>query len=359
MVLDEAHKIRNPDTKIAESIRQLLPQTTDNDLAGLVVHMLTATPMMNRGSDFVGYLTMFWREVFRVDPDESFGDFAFDPYDDAHVPERTAAYLEGGLLDYAKNRLPLWRLLPQTFWATMNRKDADGLCLRAYEVLRAVIPVIMLRRTQATVMEVNGEYIRIGDKIPPYRICTVELDWNDEMQFLQYKKLFEDYVKYLTSGQAAGRGALNFSVPGSGRGDNAIKGNAGTRSFRVHRVLAIMTFNMGLHKLLLRTRTANLVSHVHKWYEYFADKGMSHYFDLTRPERDLPLYADRFTFAMYLCKESPKLKYLAKLMGEICLHETDPRRALIFTDGPMTLWNVEGFLLVRAQTIVWGRPSRL
>jgi hypothetical protein len=52
--------------------------------------------------------------------------------------------------------------------------------VRAFEVLRAVIPVVMLRRTQATVLEVNGTYIRIGDSIPPYTVCTVELEWNNE-----------------------------------------------------------------------------------------------------------------------------------------------------------------------------------
>jgi hypothetical protein len=81
---------------------------------------------------------------------------------------------------------------------------------------------------------------------------------------------------------------------------------------------------------------------------------------LTKPERDLPLYADRYTFAVYLSKESPKLCYLAKLMGEICLNLVQPRRALIFADGPMTLWNIEGFLTVRASTIVCPmRPRQL
>jgi hypothetical protein len=117
-----------------------------------------------------------------------------------------------------------------------------------------------------------------------------------------------------------------------------------------------MTMNMGLHKVILRSGNRNMVHDVHKWQEMFQDKGMSHYFDLTKPERDLPLYADRFTFAVYLSKESPKLRYLAKLMGEICLNPVQPRRALIFADGPMTLWNIEGFLTVRGWIIAW--PTR-
>jgi hypothetical protein len=42
---------------------------------------------------------------------------------------------------------------------------------------------------------------------------------------------------------------------------------------------------------------------------------------MTKPEKNLPLYADRWSFTRYLAKDSPKLKYIAKLMGEICLNE--------------------------------------
>jgi hypothetical protein len=41
----------------------------------------------------------------------------------------------------------------------------------------------MLRQAQASVLLVNGEYIQISDSIPPYTIYTVELEWNDEVQF--------------------------------------------------------------------------------------------------------------------------------------------------------------------------------
>jgi hypothetical protein len=307
--------------------------------------------MMNRGPDFYGYLTLFWRDIFHISDRESFGDFHFDRYHDA-PPEHTPAYDAGGVVDWARHQLPLWRLFPLSFWQAINRKDDLGRCVSAYEVLRAVIPIVMLRRTQASVLLVNGAYIRIGDSIPPYTICTVELAWQDETQFQAYNKIFQSYVKYLSSGAATDRGAVNFRVPGSSRRGQSVKGNVGTRSFAIHRIMTIMTFNPGLHKVILRSGGKNLVSNVHTWYEKFQDKGMSFYFDLTKAERDLPLYIDRYSMSLYLAKDSPKLMYLAKLMGEICLDEVDPRRALIFTDGPMTLWNTEGFLTVGVETIV-------
>lgn len=345
-VLDEAHKVRNPYTKCAEAIRQARTDGEDSEaLSTTIIHMLTATPMMNRGNDFFGYLTLLWRDVFKAAIEESFGSFCFDVYKEEHMPQFTTAYQPEELLDYEQYQLPLWRLNPHLFSMAMDRRDDLGRCVRAFEVLRAVIPVVMLRRTQATVLEVNGIFIRIGDSIPPYTICTVELEWNDKQQWEQYKKLYDSYITYLTYGTQGDRGTVSFKVAGTNK---TSKGNAGTRSFVIHRLLAIMTMNLGLHKVILRSGHRHMVQDVHKWQEMFQDKGMSHYFDLTKPERDLPLYADRYTFAVYLSKESPKLRYLAKLMGEICLSPIQPRRALIFADGPMTLWNIEGFLAVRA-----------
>ena len=38
----------------------------DVELAKTTIHLMTATPMMNRGSDFYGYLILFWRDIFHV-----------------------------------------------------------------------------------------------------------------------------------------------------------------------------------------------------------------------------------------------------------------------------------------------------
>jgi hypothetical protein len=111
----------------------------------------------------------------------------------------------------------------------------------------------------------------------------VELEWNDEDHFWQYKELFQSYIKYEST--------VSFKVAGTG---NKNRGNAGTRSFVIHRLLLIMTMIFGLHKFQLRSGHKNMAKDVHKWQDRFQDRGMSHYFDLS--------------------KESPKLRYIAKLM---------------------------------------------
>lgn len=138
--------------------------------------------------------------------------------------------------DYERYQPPLWRLLPRSFWAAMNRQDGDDRCLRAYEALRAVIPMITLRRTQATIIEVNGVEQRIGDSIPPYRICTVELSWSN-MEPTAYKKTF-GVIKYLCHGIGPGGSNQGFTVPaGSKKGKPAAKGNTGAWTFAIHRAL--------------------------------------------------------------------------------------------------------------------------
>ena len=79
---------------------------------------------------------------------------------------------------------------------------------------------------------------------------------------------------------------------------------------------------------------------------------MNLYFEITKSEKNLSLYADRWSFARYLAKDSPKLKYIAKLIGEVCLSEVDSRRVFCFTDRLMNSWNLEGYLLVRTEAVV-------
>lgn len=341
IVLDEAHKTRNPYTKTSEAIRRVAAEKK---------HLVTATPMLNKGVDFFSYLTMFWKDEWDVDmAQECGGTFVFNHFDADHLPQHTPIYQPGGALDYAVKKWALWRLNLDRFIKAMNVADHVAKCLNAYDVLRQVIPLLMLRRTQATVIEVNGVERRIGDSIPPYRICTVELGWSNMKEEEAYKKIFDRAIKYLYHGIGSAGSSQDFTVPtGSKKGEPTAEGNAGTRAFAIHRALGVLTFNQGLYKMLRRTEGRNLVTDLEEWYQRCIDKGMSLYFEMTKPEENLPLYADRWTFARYLAKDSPKLKYVAKLMGEICLNEADPRRVLIFTDWLMNQWNLEGFLGVNA-----------
>lgn len=95
----------------------------------------------------------------------------------------------------AKCSWALWRLNSDRFARSMGAQDNLKKCLNAYQVLRQVIPLVMLRRTQVTTIEVNGVLTRIGDSIPPYRICTVELGWNGAAEFEAYRSIFDHIIE--------------------------------------------------------------------------------------------------------------------------------------------------------------------
>jgi hypothetical protein len=57
----------------------------------------------------------------------------------------------------------------------------------------------MLRRTQAITIEINGMPTRIGDSIPAYRVCTVELGSSDAGEFEAYS--MKDYQKSIMMGR--------------------------------------------------------------------------------------------------------------------------------------------------------------
>ena len=347
IIADEGHKTKNPRTRIAEVLRQLKCPAK---------WLLTATPMLNRASDYYGYLLYFWNEEWDIDEaEENSGAFEFDRYNDAHVPQHTATYLPGGELEYGKVGMALWRLNPDLYHSYMSEQDADIRCLKAYKALRSVIPIVMLHRTQATIIEVNGNFIRIGDLIPKYHICTVELQWANKRAEQEYLQYYQPSIEFLRSG-AQEKSKPFYIQSGKGTGKAIKGGNAGTRSFAVHRKLGMLTLNPALYHMLLATGRRNMVQHVEKWYDTFKDQGMSLYFEFTKPAANLPIYADRASFLEYLCKDSPKLQYLVKLCGEICLDVQDPRRVLIFTDWPINQWMISGVLKVSTQTKVWPCP---
>lgn len=186
---------------------------------------------------------------------------------------------------------------------------------------------------------VNGQPQRIGQSIPPYKISTVELDFRDTESQQAYVKVFRPLHKRLKvpSNKTGFRQFAAMQVEASGG-----------RDFGVHRQLAILTFHPGLYQFI-RKCSRSSPQEIEKWTQKTIDGGLSYYFQLTRPARDLPPYVDRYSFATYLCRESPKLMYLAFLLGKMCLD--DKERVLVYVDYPVCQWFLIGFLRVRPSRI--------
>jgi SNF2-related domain/Helicase conserved C-terminal domain len=337
IVLDEGHRVKNPQTLASNLVRLLDPTFT---------WILTATPVMNRASDYAGYLTLLWKEDMGLDEfDEPI--VSKDQYtQNSLVPCSTPSYLKDGRYDFGRYGLPLWRLSPILYRRVMKEREENLSALTSYEVIRNIAQLMTLRRTMATTMEVNGETVRIGSKIPRYKICTVEVDFAGKRKADQYYQRFEGYIPALpqktpNQSETPTKKKSPRRLPTQTDDDESAMG----RNFGIQRRLCLLTMNMGLDKMANRI-PRNFAKDVETWYHMHRDSGMSYYFRATRPDRDLPYYADRYSLAMYLAKDSPKLAYLAGLVGKICLGD-NPRRVLIYADYPMTHWNIEGFLKVR------------
>ena len=80
-----------------------------------------------------------------------------------------------------------------TYRNLMSEKQVDISALTAYQMLRGITQLVTLRWTQATVLSVNGEDVRIGSRIPRFRICTVEFDF-PQADERQKKEIFRRAV---------------------------------------------------------------------------------------------------------------------------------------------------------------------
>ena len=96
---------------------------------------------------------------------------------------------------------------------------------------------------------------------------------------------------------------------------------------------------------MVRRVQKNDSTSVEKWYRKNKDHGMSYYYEYTKNDRNAPPYPDRYSFGLWLAKDSPKLMYLDGLLGKICLGD-DPSRVLVYNGWPMAQWNCEGFIKV-------------
>lgn len=342
VLMDEAHACRNTHTRIARSIRETYFQ---------VIWFFSATPMLNRCQDLASYLSFLWRIEWEI-PGPGLGKKDLTLYDDDNLPPgdlndraNPSPYAVAGPLSFPRWQQELWRMDPQTFWTCVRSSDDTGKIDAAFRILRPILPLLMLRRTQAEWMEVNGKQVRLGDSIPGYHITTVELDWPDDYSYRRYNGWHKEFVQETSTSS----GSATAMAPVM-KGRNSEGQSVGTQKWSAYRKFSILTMNPACERLLARLGSQTLVDDVEKWYTQGDDRGMSWYYNKIKPEYNSPLYADRLSFVRFLTKDSPKLQYLVKLMGEI-VYPTDvcpnPGRALIYTDWPVNSFLIEGVLHVR------------
>lgn len=173
IIADEGHYLKDPST---DNHKVVLSTKAPK------LWLLTATPLMNKTADLLGYLNLLWRDKWLQTK------MIDDP--DCHLLHNfEELQREYATLSVGKGEgplpAPLWMLNPKYF--SRMRVDGDLTAATAFEVLPCLMRRLCVSRNMNDLVEcVDAEgqrqIIRIGDQIPGYTICTVELAFDREIQ---------------------------------------------------------------------------------------------------------------------------------------------------------------------------------
>ena len=322
VVLDEAHKAKNPKTLTHKFITVLQARH---------YIFLTATPMANTTADLLGYLYLIWDANMAAkygeqeSPVRLYGlkRVSIPGDDDESDESDTPSTAVTAVTDSAPH---FGQLYPVTFRKLLRDGNLDP------HIAKVVLPLILrqfslCRGFADVIIFPDGRKQRIGQEIPTYDICTVELAFKRNTYKLEYKTAFERHIQHLAAG-----GQVDPAL--------ALTDSKATRNMGAHRRLCQPTASLGLERLCVRV-SGTRVDHVNRFHVHGTDNGMSFFQKNTSREGDLPVYADRASLAYYICRMSPKLAWLVNYVNE-AHHLND--RVLIFCDWPMVQWLVEGLL---------------
>src|SRR5206468_823536 len=117
------------------------PQTLASHIVTLLqaryIWILTATPMLNRAIDFLGYLSLLWKSEMDL-CEEELPEGSLELYMQDVEPEESEGYKKDQAFDWQKHRLPLWRLNPYMYRHLMAERQRDISALKAFRALRAI-----------------------------------------------------------------------------------------------------------------------------------------------------------------------------------------------------------------------------
>jgi SNF2-related domain len=176
VICDEGHRIKGRKTDVWAAVSGL--QAKFN-------WILTATPLVNRVTDYLGYLALFFKPEWAQSGNDLDDDNPSQMYRDFLALPLVEQTVENGL----------HLLDPELF--THNLVLGDMPMERAQHVLPALSRVMQLQRTMASPVDVGGgKTQRIGDTIPPFVVETVELALSNEAQ-AEYQEYHQALIAQL------------------------------------------------------------------------------------------------------------------------------------------------------------------
>ncbi|KIW86925.1 uncharacterized protein Z519_12390 [Cladophialophora bantiana CBS 173.52] len=327
VICDEGHRLKNCRTLNSIAIDKLYAPKK---------WVVTATPMMNRILDLLGYLYLFWQPQWESNLD------SLDAFVLPSDPEMV--YRQSTLLQwmtqcekYQKKYKdwPLFLFNPRTFAALINRGKLDSATTTSL-VLRPILSRIQLRWTMASQIWLdNSEYYLPGVNVPIFHIAGVELR-PSRWEASEFVKIWSTFSKHLVKGGSeTGKPTKKPTISAGGLRDMAI-----------HRHLCLATFDIRFNTLLLR-RKGQGAAQAREWTDNADDHGFSDYFYATRPSPSLPNYLDRLGACAYHAGESVKLRYLAKHVHMSMFGDENGNfkgKTVFMVNWPHTQWGPDAFL---------------
>ncbi|KAF4546952.1 Hypothetical protein D9617_88g007500 [Elsinoe fawcettii] len=319
-ILDEGHKIRNPDTRNHWTILKVKIKN---------ILILTASPLIDRVEDLRGIMTFFWDKlassaVKELNPED--GDIG-EQYS-KHLPRLTADFTACNGETPTLNHL----LNPDTFHQLF--KDNRSLKSKlADQVLPTVMAMMSLRRVAGQGLRMpDGSEITIGGNIPPFTVTTVELATTP-----QHRLMIAKASRGLSEAAKASKGDTDdkdirntIGVWADGEEDDGLQDIRGLRR------MSHVVFNGALDTMMRKgvdisadsVAKWNLNNKVHRDYFFWHI--------VNAPPHLLP-GEDRLAHATFVAGLSPKLQLLLRLIDIIVFLKKEV--VLVYANWPLEIWN--------------------
>ncbi|KAI9674034.1 MAG: hypothetical protein M1829_003877 [Trizodia sp. TS-e1964] len=302
VICDEGHKVKNPHTASHDSIKSLSCERR---------WFLTATPLINKVTDILGYLSILFQPEWRRD--QTADDSAISHY------QKAAAF------DPIEDKL---HLLDPTLFKKLIKKGTLSR-YNASKSLPRIFEMIQLRRTVATRMVIPPDNVcYVGGEIPQYHVETIEL-CHEPSEREKFCDFYADLEPYL----------VHRGRPQREKSDEAQKFDESIRRRLCHLSTSIL-----LEKLVQAVKE-NQSSNVEQWRSK-PQHGLLWFLSNVKEHSDAPLPITALplkkTLALYMAGGSPKLRYLAKLLKKIVVEMDE--QVILVTEWPMVAWFYEMFL---------------
>ena len=317
LVLDEAHRAKNPDSLQATALYELL-------VAAII--LCTATPFINSVRDFPGLLKFLFKAVR--------GRFPAD-YERLPDPAAFAALEETFVSDYDGNlaNVPeekhdtyLSALEPEAFKAQLKGNSSAPVNAEvSRNIVRLPMMLTTLRRVMGSTLVVSGHTIELGKDLPPFNVTFPELRLGPVEAALYnaaHHSCLQDPRSMVEEGETGNEeeepppanvrrqrlqhAALSVSL------DQMFKRNVGTKAKRIYKRL---------------------------------DEGIDSFtvfYDWTKGDPHHPLPESRAAMARYMARISSKLKALSAELLEVVVRKE--QKMLVYAHWPLNLWVIELFL---------------